>query len=163
RPDTITPMRAGFVRALSHIALCVVLSPFLGYLGLALAATLALYLKLGVLAWSARRLLTAGERRRTLRRVAQAAAACALSPAALYPLARVWRPAGLDRLAALEVAIGGLLYLAAYLGALWLIARRQVFAHAGLLRRALFRPPVRARLPLPVAAAAAAARAAAEG
>ena len=48
RQDTTTPMKVGFARVLCNTVLSVLLAPRLGHLGIALATTVSLYLKLGL-------------------------------------------------------------------------------------------------------------------
>ncbi len=52
RQDTLTPMRAGFIRVAGNALLCAVLAPALGHRGIALATTLALFAKLAYFAAS---------------------------------------------------------------------------------------------------------------
>jgi len=151
RQDTITPMWAGFVRIACHIALCMALIPVLGYGGLALSATLALYVKLGMLAWLFRRVFAPGEARRMLREVTQIALAVGAMVAVLYPLAALGSSFhAIQGHVVLSLAAGGTLCLVAYTVALRLFARRQFLVHAAGARRAMGWPrPARRTRPVP--------------
>ena len=140
RQDTMTPMWAGFVRIACHIALCMALIPVLGYGGLALSATLALYVKLGMLAWLFRRVFAPGEAHRTLREVAQIGLAVGVMVAMLYPLAALASALQVFQShVMLSLGAGSVLCLAAYTVALRLLARRQFLVHAAGARRAMGR------------------------
>lgn len=141
RQDTLTPMRAGFVRVASNALLCALLAPRLGHQGIAFATTLSLYVKLLVLAFSLREVFPLPQLRahfRTLGRVLLAVAAMVLAayPFAVYGAA----PAVLESYAGPALAGLGLLCLSTYTAALWLFARREFLVHVGLLRRAFRRP-----------------------
>jgi putative peptidoglycan lipid II flippase len=140
RQDTITPMRAGFVRVVFHVVLSAVISRHLGYRGLALSATLALYVKLGVLWWSMRAFSTAAETRRLWRALARVLLASAAMFALMYPVvAFASTLTAVQNHALRSLCGGGLVCVAVYALTLWVFARRELFRHLGLARRTLGR------------------------
>ncbi|HEX9187824.1 MAG TPA: lipid II flippase MurJ, partial [Vicinamibacteria bacterium] len=125
RQDTLTPMRAGFLRVAGNALLCAALAPALGHRGLALAATLALYGKLAYLATSLRRVFTPAEARRVLAATGRVFLAVGAMSAAVYPVATFASvPSVLATSPHLALASLSLLCLSAYAAALWLLARR---------------------------------------
>jgi murein biosynthesis integral membrane protein MurJ len=140
RQDTLTPMRAGFVRVAANAVLCAALAPSLGHRGLALAATVSVYVKLAVLGFSLRGVYTASEARHHLRTFTRVLLAVGAMTAAVYPIAAFGSsPAVLEGYAPHSLGALALLCLSAYAAALWLFARRTFLVHVALLRRALLR------------------------
>jgi putative peptidoglycan lipid II flippase len=138
RQDTVTPMRAGFVRVLSHLVLSAALSRTLGYRGLALGATLSLYVKLAVLAWALRHVFTPAEARRTARALARVALAGLAILPAMYPVFGFASTLSMVQAHALRsLCAGTALCLATYGVALWFVARRELLVHVAIARRAL--------------------------
>ena len=141
RQDTLTPMRAGFLRVAGNALLCAALAPALGHRGLALASTLALYAKLAYLASALRLVFTPAEARRHLVSLGRVAVSVGVMAAVVYPVAAfASTPAVLESQPGLALVALSLLCLSAYAAALWLFARRLLFVHVALLRRALLRP-----------------------
>jgi putative peptidoglycan lipid II flippase len=87
RQDTLTPMRAGFIRVAGNAALCAALTPALGHRGIALATTLALCAKLAYLGASLRRVFTPAEARRHLAAMGLVLLSVAAMSAVVYPVA----------------------------------------------------------------------------
>jgi putative peptidoglycan lipid II flippase len=136
RQDTLTPMRAGFLRVAANACLCPILAPALGHRGIALATTLALYGKLAYLTLSLRRVFTPPEARRHLLaagRIALSAAAMGLLVSPVAALAST--PGALEGNALLVLVALSLLCLSVYAAALWVFARRLLLVHIALLRR----------------------------
>ena len=149
RQDTLTPMRAGFLRVAGNAALCAALAPALGHRGLALATTLALYGKLAYLATSLRRVFTPPEARRHLAAVGRIFLALGAMSAVVYPVATfASTPAVLATSPLLALCALFLLCLSTYAAALWLLARRLFLVHTALLRRSVLRPLLRLRHPV---------------
>ena len=141
RQDTLTPMRAGFIRIAGNALLCAALAPWLGHRGLALAATLALYAKTAFLGVSLRRVFTGHEWRRHRLSVGRIALSAGAMAAVVYPLAAfASTPAVLEGHALLALGALSFLCLSSYAAALWLFARRLLLVHLALLRRSLLRP-----------------------
>lgn len=150
RQDTVTPMWAGLSRVICNIALCAALTPALGHRGLALAATLSLYVKLGQLAWSARQMFTPSERRRTLKPLGQVCLAVGAMLVVIFPITGfAYPPIWIKTHALRSICSLGTLCLGAYATALWVLARRQFILHVGIARRTLPWP----RRPAPTRAA----------
>jgi putative peptidoglycan lipid II flippase len=146
RQDTLTPMRAGFLRVAGNALLCAALAPALGHRGLALATTLALYGKLAYLATSLRRVFTPAEARRVLAATGRVFLAVGAMSAVVYPVAAFASlPSVLATSPLLALASLSVLCLSAYAAALWLFARRLFLVHAALLRRSVLRPLLRLR------------------
>jgi putative peptidoglycan lipid II flippase len=149
RQDTLTPMRAGFLRVAGNAALCALLAPALGHRGLALATTLALYGKLAYLATSLRRVFTPPEARRHVAAVGRILLALGAMSAVVYPVAAfASTPAVLATSPLLALCALFLLCLSTYAAALWLLARRLFLVHTALLRRSVLRPLLRLRHPV---------------
>jgi putative peptidoglycan lipid II flippase len=115
RNDTVTPTRAGFVRIGANLALCGLLVPLLDYRGVALATTLALYVKLGVLLALLRRTLGAEDMRATLSAWLRILLAAGVMLGVMYPLMARARRVHLPLWAAalslfILAAMGGLTY-----------------------------------------------------
>jgi putative peptidoglycan lipid II flippase len=132
--DTVTPMKAGLVRVATNIALCVVLVPLLGYRGVALATTLALYLKLLVLLMALRSLLEPRDMQEVVAAWSRVLLAVGVMVAVMFPLLTFAKHRDLPRwvevlsLGALA-AEGGAVYLAG----LFLFCRDELKRHLGLL------------------------------
>jgi putative peptidoglycan lipid II flippase len=140
RHDTLTPTKAGLVRVTSNLALCLVLVPVLGYRGVALASTAALYLKLLVLLVCLRGILDASELLGTLVTGLRVLSAVGMMVALLYPLL----VGALHRTQPLWVEILELLILAslgalAYTAGLWIFCRDVLLTHVAMARDALGR------------------------
>jgi putative peptidoglycan lipid II flippase len=141
RQDTLTPMRAGFLRVAANGLLCAALMPVLGHQGIALATTLALGVKLAYLAASLRRVFKPGEARRHVGAMGRVLVAVGAMSAVVYPVAAfASTPAVLKSHPWLALVSLALLCLSAYAAALWLFARRLLLVHVALLRRSLVRP-----------------------
>lgn len=141
RQDTLTPMRAGFIRVAGNALLCAALAPSLGHRGLALATTLALYAKTAFLGASLRRVFTPPEARRHLVAMGRIGLSVGAMAALVYPVAAfASAPAVLESHAMLALVALSLLCLSSYTAALWLFARRLLLFHLALLRRSLLRP-----------------------
>ena len=139
--DTLTPMRAGFIRVAGNAVLCAALTPALGHRGIALATTLALFGKLAYLAVSLRRVFTPGEARRNLAAMGRVFLSVGAMSAVVYPVAAfASTPAVLKSHPWLALLVLSLLCLSTYAAGLWLFARRLLLVHVALLRRSLLRP-----------------------
>lgn len=144
RQDTLTPMRAGFVRVAANALLCAALAPWLGHRGLALATTVALYAKTAFLGVSLRRVFTPPEVRRQRLSMGRIALSVGAMAAVVYPVAVfASTPAVLEGQATLALVALSFLCLSSYTAALWLFARRLLLVHLALLRRSLLRPLLR--------------------
>jgi putative peptidoglycan lipid II flippase len=113
--DTVTPAKAGFVRVATNIGLCLLMVPWLGYEGVALATTGALFVKLVALLLGLRRLLGSRELRTTLATMARVMLAVAVMVGVMQPLLggaqRVSLPLWAALLALLLLAgLGALVY-----------------------------------------------------
>jgi putative peptidoglycan lipid II flippase len=127
RNDTLTPTKAGFVRVGANLALCSMLVPVLGYRGVALATTLALYAKLLVLVAFVRRVIGSDDLRAAVSAWLRILLAVGVMLAVMYPLLARARQAHLP----LWVAGLALLVLAglgalAYALGLWLFCRTEL-------------------------------------
>jgi len=141
RQDTLTPMRAGFIRVAGNAALCAALTPALGHRGIALAATLALAAKLVYLVASLRRVFAPGEARRPLAAAVRVLLSVGAMSAVVYPVASfASTPAVLQSRPWEALLALSILCLSAYAAALWLLARRLLLVHVALVRRSLLRP-----------------------
>jgi murein biosynthesis integral membrane protein MurJ len=144
RQDTRTPMQAGLVRVAFNGTLCAILAPWLGYRGIALAATISLYAKLVVLLAALRRLYSGAELFATARALGRVGAAVGLMALLTAPASVVarhpWVLAG-----PVVPALAGLacLALGAYAAGLWLFCRRELVVHVALVHRLLERPRLR--------------------
>jgi putative peptidoglycan lipid II flippase len=137
RQNTMMPMLAGFARVAGNALLCAVLSPWLGYLGIALATTLSLYVKLVVLAAWVRGLFTAAELRGHLQALGRVLLAVGTMVVAVYPFAAVASaPAVLSHIAGPGLVGLGLLCSCVYGAPLWAFARPELLTHITLVRRA---------------------------
>jgi len=137
RNDTLTPTKAGFVRIGANLALCSVLVPVLDYRGVALATTLALYIKLVVLILAQRRILGSVHLRATLNAWLRILLSVGVMLGVMYPLLARARRADLP----LWAAILSLLILAtmgalAYGGGLLMFCRAEVRELIGRARDA---------------------------
>jgi putative peptidoglycan lipid II flippase len=140
RMDTLTPMRAGFVRVGLNTLLCAGLTPSLGLRGLAAATTLSLFAKLLYLGWALRGLFSAREMARHLRQMGSVLLAAGLMGALVSPAASLAStPAALESYSWTSLLIIGVLCLGGYAAALWMVARRQVLSFLALLRHAIRR------------------------
>jgi putative peptidoglycan lipid II flippase len=141
RQDTLTPMRAGLIRVGGNALLCAALAPSLGHRGLALAATVALYVKTAYFGASLRGVFTPAEARHYLLAVGRVALSVGAMAALVYPVA-AFASAGavLEDHALLALVVLSFLCLSSYTAALWLLARRLLLVHLALLRRSLLRP-----------------------
>ncbi|HVQ28083.1 MAG TPA: oligosaccharide flippase family protein [Vicinamibacteria bacterium] len=138
--DTVTPMKAGLVRVAANIALCLVLVPMLGYRGVAMATTLALYLKLLVLLVALRGLLEPRDLREIAAVWARVLLAVGVMVGLMLPLLTFAKHRDLPRW--VEVLSLGTLALeggAAYLAGLFLFCRGELRLHLGLLEGLLGR------------------------
>jgi len=141
RQDTLTPMRAGFVRVAGNAVLCAALTPALGLRGIALATTLALAAKLAYLVASLRGVFAPAEARRHLAAMGRVFVSVGAMSAVVYPVASfASAPAVLQSRPWEALLALSLLCLSAYAAALWLFARRLLLVHVALVRRSLFRP-----------------------
>jgi putative peptidoglycan lipid II flippase len=141
RQDTLTPMRAGFIRVAGNALLCAVLTPALGHRGIALATTLALLAKLAYLAASLRRVFAPAEARRHLAGMGRVLLAVGAMAAVVYPVASfASTPAVLQSRPGEALVALSVLCLSTYAAALWLFARRLLLVHVALVRRSLLRP-----------------------
>lgn len=140
RQDTMTPMRAGLVRVACNIVLCATLAPTLGVRGIALATTVALYVKLVVLLRDVRRLFSTDDLLETLRAVARVLPAVAVMVAVVYPFAVLARaPQALEDYALALLLALGLLGLSAYTAGLWLFCRRDLVFLVALVHHVVLR------------------------
>ncbi len=141
RQDTLTPMRAGFIRVVGNALLCAALTPALGHRGIALAATLALAAKLVYLVAALRRVFAASEARRHLAAMGRVLLSVAAMSCVVYPVASfASTPAVLQSRPWEALLALALLCLSTYASALWLFARRLLLVHVALVRRSLLRP-----------------------
>jgi putative peptidoglycan lipid II flippase len=141
RQDTLTPMRAGFVRVAGNLVLCAALAPLLGHRGIALATTVALYFKTAFLGASLWRVFTPSEARQHLLATGRIALSVGAMVALVYPVAAfASAPAVLEGHAMLALVVLSFLCLSGYTVALWLFARRLLLVHLALLRRSFPRP-----------------------
>jgi putative peptidoglycan lipid II flippase len=151
RQDTLTPMRAGLVRVGCNMALCAALTPALGHRGIALAATISLYLKLLVLLRSLDVLHSRRELMATARALVRPLPAIGLMVVIVYPACLVAR---LPRVLESHVlaVLGGLVVLAmsSYVAGLWLFCRRDLTTHVALVHRALVHRRSASPVPAPV-------------
>ena len=152
RQDTVTPMRAGFVRVVLNALLCAGLTPSLGLRGLAAATTLSLFAKLLYLGSALRGLFSEGELARHLRQIGSVLLAAGLMGVLVSPAASLAStPAALETYSWTSLLLLGVLCLGGYAAALWMVARRQLLAFLALLRHAIRSRPA-PRPPLGVAA-----------
>lgn len=144
--DTKTPMQAGLLRVACNIVLCATLAPTMGVRGIALATTVALYVKLAFLLRSLRRVFPAGAVVLTLKEVARVLPALALMVAVVYPLAVLARaPQALEDYAAPLLVSLGVLGLSAYATGLWIFCRRELVFLVALVHHLVVRQAERRR------------------
>lgn len=141
--DTLTPTKAGLVRVGANIGLCVLLVPLLGYRGVAFATTLAIYAKLVVLLFALRPLLEPSSIRAVLGAWMRQLMAVGVMVAVMYPLLTFAKhrhlPLWVELLILLALSVEGGM---AYVFGLFLFCRTELKEHLGLLREAIFHPPL---------------------
>ena len=138
--DTVTPMKAGLVRVAANIALCLVLVPALGYRGVAMATTLALYLKLLVLLVALRGLLEPRDMREIAAVWGRVLLAVGVMVGLMLPLLTFAKHRDLPRwVEALSLGTLALEGGAAYLAGLFLFCREELRLHLSLLEGLLGR------------------------
>src|SRR5262245_24095351 len=141
RQDTLTPMRAGLLRVGCNMALCATLAPSLGHRGIALAATVSLYLKLVVLVRSLDRVHARHELMATGRALARPLPAVALMVLVMYPASLLARlPRVLEGHPPAALAALALPALSSSSAGLWLFCRRELTLPVALVHRALRHP-----------------------
>lgn len=137
KKDTTTPMKLGLARVAMTTSLCALLAPRLGHVGIALAATVGEFVKLGLMMGHLRGKEERAALGRALGSCVRAAAAVVVMCVIVYPLSRVGQSLGLSH-GVLGVAFLGTTMLVgatAYVVALRFAAASDFYYFVGQLRR----------------------------